>query len=207
LRSAGSLADVGCGTGRFLAWLAGSSLTLYGIDRSAEALAVARQRLEPGRVTFLKQDIRSIALPEPVDIITCHNQTVNYLTSLQDLSRSFAAIIRNLKAPGAFFFDFIARPAERTQIQPARSVEVIRLPDVTARFESHIDSAQRQSKVIVTFLPEDGRGPVREVHHQRWYRPRSILRILRHAGFGHVEMRQVSPSGPSQWLYVKATRR
>jgi SAM-dependent methyltransferase len=206
LRSARSLADVGCGTGRFLAWLAGSSLTLYGIDKSTEALAVARQRLEPGRAILLKQDIRSVVLPEPVDIVTCHNQTINYLLSAQDMSRSFAAIIRNLKTPGAFFFDFIARPTEQTQTQPTQSVEVVRLPDVTARFESLIDSAQTQSKVIVTFLPEGGRGPAREIHRQRWYRARSIARLLRHAGFGHIDVQPVSPSGPPQWLYVTALR-
>ena len=87
-----SLADVGCGTGAFLATLACRPISLTGIDRSASMLAIARRRLAPCPVTLLQQDFRRLHLPNPVDLITCHNQTINYLTLPEELVRMFSAI-------------------------------------------------------------------------------------------------------------------
>jgi SAM-dependent methyltransferase len=201
-----TLADVGCGTGRFLAWLARSSLALYGIDKSAAALAIARARLGPGRAVFLEQDIRSLELPARVDAVTCHNQTINYLLSFADLERGFAAVARSLNPRGAFFFDFIARPSGDVLSGPARSVESIRLPDIDIRFESHVDAARARSTVAVTFKPVNGARPAVEVHRQRWYLPGAIAGLLRRAGFDRIEMLPVSRFAARQWLYVAARR-
>jgi SAM-dependent methyltransferase len=42
--AARSLLDVGCGTGRFTAWLAGRRLQVFGLDRSPAMLAALRKR-------------------------------------------------------------------------------------------------------------------------------------------------------------------
>src|SRR3982074_9689 len=116
-----SVADIGCGTGRFVAGFAAEParrpVEVIGVDSSEAMLAVARRRTA-GPVLLLRQDIRRLSLPGPGDLLPCHNQTVNYLTVIDDLARAFRAIARNLRRGGTFLFDFIARMAVARAARP-----------------------------------------------------------------------------------------
>ena len=201
-----SLADVGCGTGAFLATLACRPISLTGIDRSASMLAIARRRLAPCSVTLLQQDFRRLHLPNPVDLITCHNQTINYLTLPEELVRMFSAIAHNLRQGGALVFDFIARARRSSRGHAARILETIRLPDHDVRFEGEVDSARGRSTVRIDIAT--ARAPVRrsvEVHRQRWFSPAMIRRCLRAAGLRLLCMRPIREAD-NHWLHVVAKR-
>jgi class 3 adenylate cyclase len=65
---ASSVLELGCGTGSVLAGLP-ASLSVTGLDRSPEMLAIARSKVPKAR--FIEADISSFDLGERFDVIIC----------------------------------------------------------------------------------------------------------------------------------------
>jgi SAM-dependent methyltransferase len=202
----GNLADVGCGTGIFLSTFACRPVDLIGVDRSAAVLAIARDRFAGCPVTLLRQDIRDLSPPHPVDLITCQHQTLNYLTITRELARAFSAVARNLRRGGAFLFDILARTPAMLAMQPRRIREAIGLPDHQVDFDAIVDPARGRSTVRIRIEARRGHaGPSLEVHRQRWFEPELVRRLLRAAGFRVCDMRPMKGSNDA-WIHVVARR-
>jgi SAM-dependent methyltransferase len=111
----GSAADLGCGTGLFacylnLCW----GVPVYAVDNSTAMLREARRNCRDANVCFLQQDIRCLALPSPVDLITANFDTLNHLKSAADLRHTFRRVAANLRHGGHFYFDILT-PCQRTR--------------------------------------------------------------------------------------------
>jgi SAM-dependent methyltransferase len=201
-----SLADAGCGTGRFLAEMAHFPVALVGVDRSPQVLAIAARRLAGRPVQLFLQDMRRLSLPHPVDLVTCNNQTLNYLTREIDIARALKAIGRALRRGGMFLFDFIARLVTSAGAAPQTIHETVGLPDHTVNFEAMVD-ARRGASVVRIGIRRPGEREARsEVHRQRWFSPAVIARLLRACGFRLIGMRPMNCSQPDAWLHVVAQR-
>src|SRR5690242_3182243 len=75
-----SAADVGCGTGLFARYLSECwQVPVFAVDRSPEMLRMAQQICPGASVCLLRQDMRRLNLPRPVDLITANFDTVNHL--------------------------------------------------------------------------------------------------------------------------------
>jgi ubiquinone/menaquinone biosynthesis C-methylase UbiE len=73
-----SATDVACGTGTFVHYLREHDVpVVYGVDRSSEMLRVAIQKNLGNGARFLLQDFATLQLPQPVDLITCHFDSLN----------------------------------------------------------------------------------------------------------------------------------
>lgn len=195
-----SIADLGCGTGRFLAALPARGLEATGIDRSPAVLAVAARRLAGRRVRLLCQDLCRLKLPGTVDIAACQNQTVNYLTRTEDLARAFRAIAASLRRGGMFLFDFMAR-LDGSAPADDRISEIVRLPDQTLCFEALADRDQRGAIVRIELRRRQQQRLV-EVHRLRWWPVGLVRRLLDGSGFEVLDIRPVLPA--SAWLHVVA---
>jgi SAM-dependent methyltransferase len=114
-----SAADIGCGTGLFACYLNKCwGVPVYAVDRSLEMLRQARCNCPSGGVCFLQQDIRCLALPSGVDLITANFDTLNHLNAPQDLRRAFKRVAVNLRPSGHFYFDIL------TPCQPLHGYQV-----------------------------------------------------------------------------------
>jgi SAM-dependent methyltransferase len=103
-----SAADIGCGTGLFACYLNQCwGVPVYGVDRSLEMLRQARRNCPCAGVCFLQQDIRCLALPSQVDLITANFDTLNHLNAPHDLRRVFERVAANLRPNGHFYFDIL----------------------------------------------------------------------------------------------------
>jgi len=103
-----SAADMGCGTGLFACYLNQCwGVPVYGVDRSLEMLRQARRNCPSAGVCFLQQDIRCLALPSQVDLITANFDTLNHLNAPQNLRRAFERVAANLRQGGYFYFDIL----------------------------------------------------------------------------------------------------
>ena len=101
--------DLGCGTGSMTLELARRGYDMTGIDYSVEMLDIARARAEDeglsDKMLWLCQDMREFELYGTVDLAVSCLDTVNHLTSVQDLSK-FLALVHNYLVPnGLFIFD------------------------------------------------------------------------------------------------------
>src|SRR5262245_35598755 len=97
-------ADLGCGTGLFAEYLGRRwRVPVFAVDRSPEMLAIARRRCRGLNVRLFCQDIGSLRLPSPVDLVTLNSFTFNQVA--RNIARILDSVSRHLSADGRFLFD------------------------------------------------------------------------------------------------------
>jgi SAM-dependent methyltransferase len=93
-----SVLDVGCGTGAHLEWFARRFDQAVGIEanvRMIEEATIAREGL-----LVLPGDMRTFALRERFDVVTCLFSAIGYMTSVADLRRAVANMATHLTPGG-----------------------------------------------------------------------------------------------------------
>jgi SAM-dependent methyltransferase len=93
-----SVLDVGCGTGAHLEWFARRYEQAVGIEASArmiEEATIARDGL-----LVLPGDMRTFALRERFDVVTCLFSAIGYMTTVADLERAIANMAAHLTPGG-----------------------------------------------------------------------------------------------------------
>lgn len=100
--------DLGCGTGALTASLARRwpAARVLGVDSSAEMLAAAAEHAEPGRVEFMRGDVRSWEPDRPVDVVVT-NAVLHWVPGHDRLLARWAAALAPggalaLQVPGNF---------------------------------------------------------------------------------------------------------
>jgi SAM-dependent methyltransferase len=106
------LLDLACGTGKSTAPFARRGYDVAGCDISAAMLERARERVPSGR--FVRGDLRDLPALGSFDALTCFGDSLNYLTSDEDLAAAFASARRNLAPGGALVFDVNTLATYRT---------------------------------------------------------------------------------------------
>src|SRR5262245_4781228 len=103
-----SAADIGCGTGLFARYLSDCwRAPVWAVDISPEMLRVAESNCFGANVRLLRQDIRCLRLPEPVDLVTSNFDALNHLTGKDELRVAFQRIAGNLRQGGHLYFDLV----------------------------------------------------------------------------------------------------
>jgi SAM-dependent methyltransferase len=178
--------DLACGTGTLALMLVERGWRVVGIDQSAAMLAEAERKTAalPASVDvrFMQGDMREIVLDEPVDLVTCCYDTINYLTLESDLLRCFQAVAHALVPGGLFCFDlatdyFLEHHWQGVELEEfAGGVQVM---------QSHYDHATGNSTLVLTGFAEVAPGRYRrfrEVHVERGYPETTVRAHLVAAG-------------------------
>ena len=100
--AARSLLELGCGTGAMLAGLA-PELTVTGVDRSPEMLAIAAKNVPSARL--VQADMTTFSLGTRFDVVICVFDTLNHVPSLTGWRAVFERAHEHLNDGGLFFFD------------------------------------------------------------------------------------------------------
>ncbi len=109
--------DLGCGTGLHAVQLAQTGISVTGVDRSADMIAVAGARTESlpedlrGRLDFRVGDVRTANFFHHYDAVFSLFHVMSYMTKDSDLEATIQTARRHLNAGGAFLFDFWHGPA------------------------------------------------------------------------------------------------
>lgn len=178
-----SAADIGCGTGGFLAYLLRYRVPLWGVDASPSMLRIAARRLPTGRVRLLRQDMRRLALPRPVDLIACNGDALNYLLTPEDLAQTLGRCGANLTPGGHLVADLLAgipdAPADRRTL-------TVRSSGAVSLWRARVDRRRRLTRVDIRHgrPGPDGWRWVQETHLQRWHSIDGLHRALHEAGLG-----------------------
>ncbi|HKE56423.1 MAG TPA: class I SAM-dependent methyltransferase [Pyrinomonadaceae bacterium] len=177
-----SAADIGCGTGLFARYLQRSrKIPVFAVDLSQSMLHMAGRNCRDAEVKLLRQDIRYLTLPQPVDLITANFDTVNHLVKTGDLRQALGQVFANLNAGGHFIFDVVtnclpigrARHYRRRFDGPRRQVmQAVRL-----------DPLKRLLSIVVSISSPETPFPIVERHQERVYSPAEVGGALREAGF------------------------
>ena len=206
-----SAADIGSGTGTFLLHLAQLCDVLYGVDRSVEMLAQARRKLAGANVSFLQQDLRSLRLPQPVDLVTCMFDTLNYLTTTAGVQAALQRARENLCDGRSLLFDVITGAGEGGRAR--RLLQRVSLPGTLAIWRLQTDGSQYRSCVEMLWRSPREPGSAqtwREVHQQKWYPLPWLCTVLDRCGFqvcGIHDVLSYEPASPRTWWAHFVARR
>lgn len=179
------LLDVACGTGKSsLPWLR-RGYDVTACDVSPRMVERARRRLGLGRDRVFVSDMRELPDQGSYDVVTCLDDSVNYLAGDEELTEAFVSMAQALRSGGALLFDcnslatyrdrfvggweeakgghrFVWQGTADNGMQPGGSF--------TARLDVWSDCVGSQALVA------------RSTHHQR-HHPRSVIcRALHAAG-------------------------
>ena len=172
-----SAADIGCGTGLFARYLSQCwGAPVFGVDRSAEMLRIAMRNCRASQVSFLRQDIRYLQLPFPVDLITANFDTLNHLLNPDDFVMALRRVAGNLRHGGHFIFDLI------TPCEPLGGAltQFRELASKGCRVTQRIgwQPRQRMLAIKVTLNSPRSSAPITELHRERAYFPSDVGRWL-----------------------------
>lgn len=204
-----SACDVGCGTGMFLKQLARERSRLWGVDNSPAMLRRAAQRLIGTRVRLLRQDMRKLRLPEPVDLITSNFCTLNYCENEASLAGTFHSLRSNLTTDGCLIADVLIDlgplPREESMVQKIDS------PAMRSRWHISLAADGKGSVVDIhtRVRIRDGREHEwRERHRQRWFALPLLSRLLGRSGFALMGVRRMpsdeSSAQANRWVQLVA---
>jgi SAM-dependent methyltransferase len=108
----GTLLDLACGTGKSFAGFLGHGFRVTGCDGSSAMLAEAACRAPAA--TLVQADVRSLPHLGRFDLVTCFDDSLNYLADESGLAAAFAGIALNLDSAGLALFDLNSLRAYRT---------------------------------------------------------------------------------------------
>lgn len=99
--------DLGCGTGKFLLYLAKNGHEPIGIDLSEEMLTVAYENLqsECAHVPLMAQSMDCFVVDQFFDVVTIFCDGLNYLPNLEAVYATFKQVHKHLRTDGLFLFD------------------------------------------------------------------------------------------------------
>ena len=103
----GAVADLGCGTGTVTRILDKAGYDCIGIDMSEDMLVIASEKMYESeqQIIYTEQDMRDFGLPYQVDACVSIGDSMNYITSREDIKKVFSCVHDNLVDGGVFIFD------------------------------------------------------------------------------------------------------
>jgi SAM-dependent methyltransferase len=179
--------DVACGTGLFARYLAERGASVMGFDKSPEMLRAAACALPCGKIKLLRQDMRYLQPPSRLSLIVCATDSLNYLLSGIDVTRTLRSFFHALLPGGHAAFDMNTA----WQLREGSDAEPwdFEVDGVRMRWLSSWDEAQKMASLRLVF-PEacDDRGnPGFELHREKAYPVHWIIERLLQAGFARAD--------------------
>jgi SAM-dependent methyltransferase len=101
------IADLGCGTGTVTQILDRAGYSCVGIDNAPDMLTIASEKTVESNqeIIYSLQDMRDFELPYEADAMVSIADSMNYITSKEDIEKVFRCVHDNLKIGGVFIFD------------------------------------------------------------------------------------------------------
>jgi SAM-dependent methyltransferase len=190
------LLDLACGTGNSFVPFLRAGFEVTGCDASAGMLAEAARKAPTANL--VRADVRELPTLDRFHLVTCFDDSLNYLSEERDLASAFGSMAANLHREGLAMFDLNTLLAYRTTFA-TDSVSAHGDLIFAWRGASRGDAAPgcRASASIEVFAPRE-RGlyeRVTSVHAQRHFPRELVLAALRRAGLACAGVHGVLADG------------
>ena len=184
-----SAVDLACGTGTMAILLAREGLSVLGVDQSEEMLTQAADKAAgmENPPWFVRQRMEKLRLPQPVDLVVCCLDGVNYVKEPAALREAFARVCKALNPGGLFIFDINSEAKLRGldgQIFLDEDEQVFCL------WRAEFDEDTRLCSYGMDIFQKQGKlwQRSREEHLEYAYRTEELTQWLREAGFTAVQV-------------------
>lgn len=176
--------DLACGTGRLTRLLAQEGIDIYGIDASSEMLSEAMQKSsEQGlQILYLHQKMQQIDLYGTINTCICTLDSINHLTNIDDVQKTFDRVSLFMDKDGIFMFDVNTLYKHNTVL--ADNTFVYENEKVFCVWQNSILNNDTV-KIDLDFFEENNGAYNRtsESFCERAYSDENILAMLNKAGF------------------------
>ena len=205
--AAGSVLDVGCGTGMLLrrARAAGHPGRLCGLDPAAAMLDVARAGPAGQGIEWVLGDLSGAACGQEFDLVVMTGHAFQVLTGDEQLRQALAAVRTALAGGGRFAFETrnpLAREWERWI--PANATQVTDAAGIVVRSTTQADLPVAGDLVsfTATYTSLDWEGPRHSRSTLRFLNPAALSSFLAGAGlqveeqYGDWDCAPLGPASP-----------
>ncbi len=200
--------ELGCGTGNMTSRLSAAGFDMIGIDRSTDMLDIAMAKeyeeclAESGpSILYLNQDMREFELFGTVRAVVSFCDSMNYITSKEDLLQVFRLVNNYLDPGGIFLFDMNTR-YKYTDILSNNTFAENR-EEGSFIWENTFDEETGENLYDLTlyigFSDEDGEvyyERYEEEHVQKAYDSEEVISLLNESGLHFLEMIDADTMGP-----------
>lgn len=209
--SDGLIAELGCGTGTLTELLAASGYDMIGIDNSPDMLEIAQEKKAHSEhdILYLLQDMREFELYGTVRGIISFCDSINYITSPEDLLQVFRLVNNYLDPGGYFIFDFHTRYYYSNVLGEATIAED--REDVSFIWDNYYDDSSYMNEYSLSIFVQESSGlyqKFQEEHFQRAYTLEEIQTLLQQAGLEYItsydELSFDAPAQESTRIHVVA---
>jgi SAM-dependent methyltransferase len=176
--------DLGCGTGTITQLFAEKGYETIGIDLSEEMLGVARDKALASNldILYLCQDMREFELYGTVGCVVSVCDSLNYITSENDLLKVFKLVNNYLDPEGLFIFDL------NTEYKFSKIMKdntfACTFDNSAYIWENYYYKNENINEYKLTLFIEEENGYARyeEVHYEKAYDIETITKLLQEAG-------------------------
>ncbi len=173
--------EVGCGTGSMAVELSKRNYEVIALDTSAEMLTKAYNKALENNVDilFLNQDMRNFELYGTVDAIVCLLDSLNYITSLEEVKKVFKLVNNYLNPGGLFIFDI--NSAHKLSHTLGNEIFYELEEEVSWIWKNTYDNERRITTFDLTFFVKQENGLYErfdEVHEEKVYYRGELIEAL-----------------------------
>ena len=211
----GRVVDWGCGDGAAAVHFAEAGWQVQGLDRSRQMLALARRRQQPPGIIWREGDLtREDAQPvDPLgDIATAFYDTLNYLTTIEDLQAGWWTLARSIR-PGGFVIADLNTPYEYETAWRAQHEITADTEDVLVLNQLRYAADVRIATGRITWFVRDAASDLwqqgSETHRQRAHSDDEVIAAIEGAGLELVGRYtpQNEPPQPTSTRLIYVARR
>lgn len=186
--------DLGCGTGEIAIRLKKNGYNVLGVDISDEMLAIAGEKIENMGldIPLAIHDMRKFKLPVGFDIILSLFDTVNYLSSVNELEKTFKAVYSHFDQNGIYIFDIVTENMMEEMFPGGIFVDD--REEMTLIWARHVEE-DGINEISTTFFVKEKTGRYKRVddyYTKKIFSKEEIEKTAAKIGFKSVEFRENS---------------
>lgn len=209
--TAGTLVELGCGTGTMALLMNKSGFHMIGIDNSTDMLTIAADKAYGNEnITLLLQDMRQLRLDMKADGFYCVCDSLNYLLSSDDVLMTFQKVKKHLVPNGIFIFDLKTLYFYQEILGDQTFCD--HQKNCSYTWENTFFEEDFINQYDLTIFTRSNDSPLFErfceTHHQKAYFLSEIVDLLKQAGLEYVTaydaFTENAPHKESERIYIIA---
>lgn len=185
-KTTGIIAELGCGTGNMTKRLYEKGFDMIGIDISEQMLMVAREKSDQN-ILYLEQDMTEFELYGTVDAIVSYCDSINYITSEDELLTVFKLVNNYLDINGLFVFDINTIYKLKNILGNNSFCQTT--DDSAYTCENYYDEESNVNEFYTNFFIENDNGKYdryEEYHYEKGYSVNKIKELIEKSGLEFV---------------------
>lgn len=201
-QSGNKILDLGCGTGETLVRL-NEKYQCSGLDLSEGMLKKAKIKLKGKNVPLFLGDMREFDTNEKYDVIYSFFDTVNHLTSLEDLNDLFNSVKNSLNKDGIYIFDVVDR--EFMEKMFPNDIYADTRKDFAMIWEHFYDEEENLDQIEASYFIKNKNGTydrLNEFYEKRIFTHKEIENCVKNTGLSLEKYEENQDLAGKRYFYI-----